>query len=241
MIDKLDRNGLVAVAPAGDRLERSLRPLTTFANVVPGWKRTATAILENTHYGSLRHRMVVDAAGNPLFDFPQLIEPGGVAVLPVTVAGTVGLVLAERPGMLKRSPRGTYPDYNVPEDFGRLVWESPRGYLEPGEDLQAAAARELLEETGIVASELRSVGETNSNSAILATSISLHLARTPAMSSRAAAQASEGLRELRYFRWEEINRLIDDGELVCAITMALLLQAVLIGWLLPEPAPPCLP
>ena len=39
--------------------------------------------------------------------------------------------------------------------LGRVTLEIPAGRLEPGEEPRAAAARELAEETGLVASDLR--------------------------------------------------------------------------------------
>lgn len=54
----------------------------------------------------------------------------GVAVLPVS-EGKIGLIKIYR-----------YP-------LQELVWEIPRGFVEPGEDSMASALRELEEETGL--------------------------------------------------------------------------------------------
>ena len=50
---------------------------------------------------------------------------------------------------------------------GEITVEFPAGAVNPGEDPAAAAARELLEETGYLASELFDVGSVNPNPAFM--------------------------------------------------------------------------
>lgn len=71
----------------------------------------------------------------------EVVEhPGGVAVLPLESDGTVWCVRQFR-----------YP-------FGETLLEVPAGKLEPGENPEAAARRELSEETGLEAGQLRFLG-----------------------------------------------------------------------------------
>ena len=67
-------------------------------------------------------------------------HPGGAAVLPLDDSGQVCLV---------RQFRYAY---------GRELLEIPAGKLEPGEDPQAAALRELEEECGLIAGQIRPLG-----------------------------------------------------------------------------------
>ena len=71
----------------------------------------------------------------------EVVEhPGGVAVLPLEADGTVWCVRQFR-----------YP-------FSELLLEIPAGKLEPGEAPENAARRELSEETGLEAGDLRYLG-----------------------------------------------------------------------------------
>jgi ADP-ribose pyrophosphatase len=59
-----------------------------------------------------------------------VLHPGAVAILPVVDAAHVCLLRNHRPVV------------------GEVLWEIPAGTLEPGEAVEAAAVRELAEETG---------------------------------------------------------------------------------------------
>ena len=68
-------------------------------------------------------------------------HPGAVCVIPITENGEVIMVRQFR-----------YP-------FGRPLLEIPAGKLEPGEDPLDAVARELEEESGVVADNVEFMGE----------------------------------------------------------------------------------
>ncbi len=68
-------------------------------------------------------------------------HPGGVGVVPVDEDGYVYMVR----------------QYRIPYD--EIILEIPAGKLDKGEDIAAAAARELREETGLRAEKLQFMGE----------------------------------------------------------------------------------
>ncbi|MBP2642152.1 MAG: hydrolase [Firmicutes bacterium] len=69
-----------------------------------------------------------------------VVHPGAVAVVPVLEDGSVLMVRQYR-----------YP-------IGKMLLEIPAGKLEPGEDPEECAGRELEEETGYIAGRLKKLG-----------------------------------------------------------------------------------
>ena len=85
----------------------------------------------------------------------QVIHPGGRA-------GTYSVIRVRRlaVGVLPIEPDGRVHlvgQWRFP--LGRYSWEMPEGGAEPGEDAQACARRELLEETGLSAGRLEQILE----------------------------------------------------------------------------------
>lgn len=190
------------------------------------WKPTDQAIFENPRYGSIRHRVVVQDK-EPLYDFPHFIEPGGAAMLPLTADGRVGLVRLMRPAMLSATPVGAYPDFLL-SDFGREVWEAPRGFAKIGEGRDATARREFEDEVGVPVMEWVHVGQANPNSAMMATPVELYLL-TVGDVGEGCRDTKEGIRQFQLFAPDELRGLIEAGQCVCAVTFSLLVHAVMRG------------
>jgi len=90
--------------------------------------------------------------------FQVVRHPGGVGVLPLHDDGTVTLIRQLRPAV------------------GRFLLEIPAGRLDPGEDPLRCGARELAEETGLLASCLESLGVLHPSPGIFDEQIHLFLA-----------------------------------------------------------------
>ncbi|MGA7828190.1 MAG: NUDIX hydrolase [Geobacteraceae bacterium] len=90
--------------------------------------------------------------------FQVVRHPGGVGVLPLHDDGTVTLIRQLRPAVNQR------------------MLEIPAGRLDSGEDPVACGARELLEETGLVADTLEPLGLLHSSPGVFDEAIHLFLA-----------------------------------------------------------------
>lgn len=123
----------------------------------------------------------------------------GVAVLPL-VGDTIGMVRVWRPAI------------------GSYSWEIPHGFIEVAEENAVSAARELKEETGLVAGSIQSLGYVTPDAGVLAARIHLYLARDCKVSDRRAGEL--GLDELRLVEQGEFERMVRSAEVQDSITLA---------------------
>jgi hypothetical protein len=189
------------------------------------WKQTADAVLEDTRHGSVRHRIVVSSTGAPLYDCVQVIEPGGAICLPINENDEVALELMYRPTVLKDRTKGKYPNYEA-ADFGLLLWEAPRGFRDPGEPVSRTSFREVEEETNLTFKRQRHVGQVFMNTAVLPVPIDLFIAKVTGIPK---PQKSEGIERIEFFRAKAIREMIQNGQIRCGLTLAVLAHAFARG------------
>ncbi len=85
-----------------------------------------------------------------------------------------------------------------------------------------------MEETGCTADELIECGEASANSTFMSTPMNLFLACSLASASE-RDEDHEGIREFKFWSLAEVRDLHASGELICAVTMALLFHATQRG------------
>ena len=139
----------------------------------------------------------------------EVVEhPGGVAVLPLENDGTVWCVRQYR-----------YP-------FGETLLEVPAGKLEPGEDPETAARRELSEETGLEAGALRFLGRHYCSPGYNSEVLYIYLARNL---RHGAAHPDEGeFLSVERHSLSELTNLALDGKLPDTKTVVAVLKTKLI-------------
>jgi len=124
-------------------------------------------------------------------------HPGGAVVVPLLDDGTVLLVHQYR-----------YP-------LKKELFELPAGKLDPGEDPQVCAARELEEETGYTAGSLKKLTAIYTSPGFCSEQLHIFLATGLKKSSR-GQQLEEGESDLtiRQLPFDEALNMIEQGDIV---------------------------
>lgn len=141
----------------------------------------------------------------------EIVEhPGAAAVVPITEAGEVVMVRQYRKAV------------------ERWQIEIPAGTLEPGETAAACARRELAEEVGLEAADLRPLLVFAPSPGILTEEIALYVARGLTPVDRAPPPDEEGLERLRV-PLREIPAMIRRGEIQDGKSLVALLYLLWSG------------
>ncbi len=101
------------------------------------------------------------------------------------------------------------------------MWEIPAGTLEPGEPVADCAARELAEEAGCTATEIRPLTAVYTTPGF--TDEVIHLFLATGLTRIATAHEADEFMEVRELRWSEVGRMIRQGEIRDAKTLATLM------------------
>jgi 8-oxo-dGTP pyrophosphatase MutT (NUDIX family) len=103
-------------------------------------------------------------------------------------------------------------------------WEVPAGSVDLGEDKLSAAKRELQEETGYEAKEIRELTPSFDSMNGASDAIAHVFVATGLTQSHHNEQAEEGITEMRAFAWNEIIDMIKNGEIVDGLSIAALMK-----------------
>lgn len=174
------------------------------------WRDDSAEVLLRTRVFSVRrvHRTSPkDGAGH---DFWIVDPPDWVNVVALTDAGEVVLVEQWRHGT------------------GTVTLEVPGGMIDPGEDEETAARRELLEETGYSADHFELLGCAEPNPAILSNRCTTFLARGCRKLHDTQFDATEDC-TLRLVPALQISELVRAGVISHAIVLAALSHAWVRG------------
>ena len=108
---------------------------------------------------------------------------------------------------------------------GRHTWEMPTGGVGPGEPIEAAAQRELAEESGYRAGRLEPVCVYHTSKSVMDETAHLFLASDLAKAEdRPEPDKTESF-QVRPHRFQEVLGMVDTGEIVDSMTIIAVLQA----------------
>ena len=139
------------------------------------------------------------------YTYQVVRHPGGAAVLPLHDDGCITLIRQLRPAL------------------GDFLMEIPAGRLSKGEDPKLCAARELMEETGLKAATLTSLGILHPSPGVFDEVIHLYLA-TGLSQGEAAPEAYEEISCIKV-PLDEAMTMAAEGKITDGKTIAALLRA----------------
>jgi ADP-ribose pyrophosphatase len=132
-------------------------------------------------------------------------HPGAVAVVPITQEGKIVLVRQYR-----------YP-------IGKVLLEVPAGKLDKGEEPDACALRELEEETGYVAKNIKKMASIYTTPGFTDEIIHLYIAENLSLSNPHPDE--DEFLDVEIYSKEEVKTMIADGKINDAKSMLALLLA----------------
>lgn len=116
--------------------------------------------------------------------------------------------------------------YQYRHPVGRRLWELPAGLIDiAGEDIQPAAARELEEETGLVAADWSVLVDVISAAGFCDESVRVYLATGLSEAGRSIGHDEEADLQVHRFPLSEAVQMVYRGEIVNALAIAGILTA----------------
>jgi 8-oxo-dGTP pyrophosphatase MutT (NUDIX family) len=165
------------------------------------WRRRSSEIIADCRVFRVRRDVSVSPHRGSEHDFFVLESSDWINIIPLTAADEVVMIEQYRHGSEE------------------VTLEIPGGMVDAGESPQAAAAREMLEETGYAATrEVVSLGKVRPNPAIHNNWIHTFLARDVELRQKPVIESTEHT-VVRLVPLADIPRLISDGSINHALVV----------------------
>ncbi len=194
----------------------------------PKWTKKDDKLLENKNYGSVKHVVVCDDEGKPIYDQIELREQPGSIAVPYFFDRVYHLGVIEK-------PRRIIEDPTTGEQGTTISTEFPMGFANKGETSEETARRELSEETNAVIRTITYLGSINPLPAYYAVQRSnevfaaeIDQAKLEEILSRGLSKEAqkEGIVNARYVSIYEVRDLINSGEIFCGLTQSALAKFI---------------
>lgn len=174
------------------------------------WRRLAAERVARCRVFDVDRVRYEAPGGSRARDFFVVEAPDWINVVPMTAGGEVVMIRQFRFGV------------------AAPTLEIPGGMCDPGETPTEAAGRELLEETGYAAAELRDLGWVHPNPAIQGNRCHTFLARDATRAAEPAPDPDEAF-EVLTVPLSEIPRLVARGAITHALVVAAFYRLGLLG------------
>ena len=168
--------------------------------------RSRRRVCENTKFDVFFEHIIDKRNGHEVPNFlvlaPKVRHDGmvtGVATLPIC-GNQIGLVRVHRPPL------------------GEWCWEIPHGFMEPNENPEESALRELSEEAGIKALKAESLGLFAPDAGILSGRV--HLFAVYCEKQFGDVTSELGLREFRWFEKEDFLAMLRNSVIQDSFTLS---------------------
>lgn len=185
---------------------------------VERWPREDLPGVEDYHIFRLRRHRAPSPRSGVTGTYVGIESPNWANVIPITEVGEVVLVRQYRHGI------------------DQVILELPGGIVDPGESAATAAARELAEETGYVATAWQALGSVQANPAFMNNSCHNFLATGCKRLRPTSLDVGEDI-EVLLFPLQEVGRMLKDGTIRHAMVVAAFFGYLQAG----EPCGPLFP